>query len=150
MVWFPLPVLQSGNFFQSSKQSTERMEISTLDSRWWKNGGQWNLFHWRIIDDEDKGYITIWQKLYFKNCNKVPYFYYNVLLWIWTSKVVLMVKNWLANAGDRRDVGSIHGLGRYPGGGNGNPLQYSCRENPMDRGVWQVAHHEDCSPWGCK
>ena len=42
------------------------------------------------------------------------------------------------NAGDTGDSGSIPGLGRYPGGGNGNPLQYSCLENPMDRGAWQA------------
>ena len=47
-----------------------------------------------------------------------------------------MVKNPPANAGDTRDVGSIPGLERSPGGGNGNPLQYSCLENPTDRGVW--------------
>ena len=48
--------------------------------------------------------------------------------------MVLVVKNPLANAGDlRRDTGSIPGLGRSPGGGNGNPLQYSCLENPMAR-----------------
>ena len=47
-----------------------------------------------------------------------------------------MVKNLPASAGDTRDIGSIPGLGRYPGGGNGNPLQYSCLENPMDRGAW--------------
>ena len=52
-----------------------------------------------------------------------------------------MVKNWLANAGDRRDVGSIHGLGRYPGGGNGNSLQYSYLENTMDRGAWRATVH---------
>ena len=52
-----------------------------------------------------------------------------------------MVKNSLANAGDIRDVGSISGLGRSPGGGNGNPLQYSCLENPMDRGVWLATVH---------
>ena len=46
-----------------------------------------------------------------------------------------MVKNLPANAGDLRDVGSIPGLGRSTGGGNGNPLQYSCLENHMDRGV---------------
>ena len=46
-----------------------------------------------------------------------------------------MVKNPPANAGD---TGSIPGLGRSPGEGNGNPLQYSCRENPLDRGVWQA------------
>ena len=47
-----------------------------------------------------------------------------------------MVKNWTANAEDIRDMGSVPGLGRSPGGGYGNPLQYSCLENLMDRGVW--------------
>ena len=45
-----------------------------------------------------------------------------------------VVKNSPANAGDKRDMGSVSGLGRSPGGGNGNSLQYSCLENPMDRG----------------
>ena len=49
-----------------------------------------------------------------------------------------MVKSPPANAGDRRDMGSIPGLGRSPGGGKGCPLQYSSLENPMDRGAWQV------------
>ena len=52
-----------------------------------------------------------------------------------------MVKNLSANAGDIRDVGSIPGLGRSPGGGHGNPLQYSCLENPTDRGAWQATVH---------
>ena len=52
-----------------------------------------------------------------------------------------MVKNLPANAGDIRDEGSIPGLGRSPGGGNGNSLQYSCLENPMDRGAWQATIH---------
>ena len=51
------------------------------------------------------------------------------------SKVVLMVKNPPANAGDIRDMGSVPGSGRSPGGGHGNPLKYSCLENPMDRGA---------------
>ena len=46
-----------------------------------------------------------------------------------------MVKNLPANAGDVRDTGSFPGAGRSPGGGHGNPLQYSCLENPMDRGA---------------
>ena len=52
-----------------------------------------------------------------------------------------VVKSLPASAGDERDVGLIPGWGRYPGGGNGNPLQYSCRENPMDRGAWWAAVH---------
>ena len=49
-----------------------------------------------------------------------------------------MGKESTCNAGDIRDVGSIPGLGRSPGGGHDNPLQYSCLENPMDRGAWKV------------
>ena len=55
--------------------------------------------------------------------------------------VVLIVKNLPANAGDIRDACSIPGLGRSPGEGNGNPLQYSCLENPMDRGAWWFTVH---------
>ena len=50
--------------------------------------------------------------------------------------MVLVLKNPPANAGDVRDKGLVPGSGRFPGGGNGNPLQYSCPENPMDRGAW--------------
>ena len=49
-----------------------------------------------------------------------------------------VVKNPLANAGDTGDTVSIPGLGRSPRGGNGNPLQYSCLENPTDRGAWRA------------
>ena len=52
------------------------------------------------------------------------------------SQVALGVKNPPANAGDIGDVDSIPGLGRLPGGGHENPLQYSCLENPMDRGAY--------------
>ena len=48
-----------------------------------------------------------------------------------------MVKNLPANAGDTGDMGLVPGLGTSPGVGNGNPLQYSCLENSMDRGAWQ-------------
>ena len=50
----------------------------------------------------------------------------------------LVVKNLPTNAGDIRDAGVIPGLGRSPGGGNGNLLQFSCLGNPMDRGTWQA------------
>ena len=52
-----------------------------------------------------------------------------------------MVKNLPANAGDVREVGSIPGWGRSPVGQQGNPLQYSCLENPMHRGAWQATVH---------
>ena len=47
-----------------------------------------------------------------------------------------MVKKASTNAGDIKDVGSIPGLGKFPGGAHGSPLQYSCLESPMDRGAW--------------
>ena len=53
-----------------------------------------------------------------------------------------MVKNLSENAGDVRDTGLIRGSRRSPGGGHGNPLQYSCLENSMDRGAWQATIHK--------
>ena len=55
---------------------------------------------------------------------------------MWTSQVVLVIKNLPANAGDTRDVGLVPGSGRSLGEGNGNPLQYSCLKNSMDREAW--------------
>ena len=52
-----------------------------------------------------------------------------------------MIKKLPANVGDPGDAVSIPGLGRSPGGGHGNPVQYSCLENPMDRGAWQATVH---------
>ena len=56
-------------------------------------------------------------------------------------------KNLPAIAGDIRDVGSIPGSGRSPGEGHGNPLQYPCLENPMDRGAWQATVHRAAKSW---
>ena len=55
--------------------------------------------------------------------------------------MMLVVKNPPANAGGLRDAGSIPGLGRSPGEGHGNPLQYSCLENPRDGGAWWATVH---------
>ena len=52
-----------------------------------------------------------------------------------------VIRNLPASAGDVREVGSIPGWGSSSRGGNGNPLQYSCLENPMDRGAWWAAVH---------
>ena len=63
------------------------------------------------------------------------------------SQVALVVKNPPANSGDIRDVGLVSGLGRSPGGEHGNPLQYSCLENPMDRGAWRAIVHRVAKSW---
>ena len=60
---------------------------------------------------------------------------------IQASQMALVAKNLPANAGDIRDEGSVPQLGRSPGEGNGNPLQYSCLENPMNRGAWRATVH---------
>ena len=68
-----------------------------------------------------------------------------ILKQIWAGMVVLVVKNPPGNAGNIRDVGLIPESGRSPGGGHGNPLQYSCLENPHGQ-----RRLEDYSPWGHK
>ena len=62
--------------------------------------------------------------------------FYSHMLPVWASQVGLVVKNLPANAGNIMRSGSISGTGRSLGEGNGNPLQYFCLENPMDRGAW--------------
>ena len=61
--------------------------------------------------------------------------------------MALGVKNLPTNAGEIRDAGLIPGLGRSPGRGNGNPLQYSCLENPMDREAWRAIVHRTTKSW---
>ena len=64
-----------------------------------------------------------------------------------TSQVGLGGKNMTASAGDIREAGSVLGLGRSPGGGYVNPLQYSCLENPMDRGAWLDTVYRVTKSW---
>ena len=59
----------------------------------------------------------------------------------WASLAARVVKNPPPNAGGARDTGSLPGLGRYPGIGNGSPLQFFCLEDSMDRGIWQALVH---------
>ena len=63
------------------------------------------------------------------------------------SQLVSVVKNLPANAGDIIDTGLIPGSGRSPGGGHGNPLLYSCLENPKDREAWQAIVHRVAKSW---
>ena len=62
----------------------------------------------------------------------------------WPSPVAQMIKYLPVNAGD---AGSIPGSGRFPGGGNGNPLQYSCLENSKGGGIWQATIHGSQKSW---
>ena len=64
---------------------------------------------------------------------------FKAFVWEWPGGSV--VKNLPVDAGDTGDSSSIHGWERSPGGGNGNPLQYSCLENPMERGTWLATIH---------
>ena len=69
---------------------------------------------------------------------------FQTLYFIWGFPGGLMVKNLPTNA---KDMGLIPGLGRFLGEGNGNPLQYSCLENPLNRGAWQAAAHGVAKNW---
>ena len=66
---------------------------------------------------------------------------------MFSSQVMLVVKNPPASAGDARDMGSIPGSGRSPGEEHDNLLQYSCLENPMDRGTWWATVHGVTRSW---
>ena len=69
------------------------------------------------------------------------YLFYWSIIALGASQVAQVVKNPPANAGDAGDAGSTPGLGRSPGEGNGNPLQYSCLESPVDGGAWEAIVH---------
>ena len=69
------------------------------------------------------------------------FFHTGIMITPVASQVALVVKNPSANAGDVRDLSLIPGSGRSPGGGRANLLQYTCLENPMDRGAWRATVH---------
>ena len=83
--------------------------------------------------------LPTFQSLLFDLCTIPKFLSYT---WQEASQEVLMVKNLSASEGDIRDLGLIPGLGSSCGGGYGNPLWYSCLENPMDRGAWWVTVHK--------
>ena len=93
-----------------------------------------SVLAWRIPWTEEPG-IGSQSRTVLKRPNTHPIYA------SWASQVVLMVKNSPTNAVHIRDVGSILWSGRSPGGGHSNPLQYSCLENPMDRGAWRATVH---------
>ena len=84
------------------------------------------------------------RRLYFLLCIFLPFLHTSVhhrCFEFWVSQVILVVKNLPISAGDLRDVCSVPGLGRSCGGGHSNPIQYSCLEDPMDRGTWLATVH---------
>ena len=92
-----------------------------------------NLSHINLILDQPEELGT--EKFCFFLTKCIDYQSSIIQLSRWASQVALVVKNLPVNEADVRDVGLIPGLGRSPGGRYGNPLQYSCLENPMDRGA---------------
>ena len=110
-----------------------------------------------LISSQSKGLSRV-----FSNTTVQKHQFFSVQLSLWysshihTSQVVLVVKNPPDNAEDIRDMGSIPGLGRSPGEGNGNPLWYSCLENSMNGGAWWAMVHQvtksrtQPSDWVCK
>ena len=97
-------------------------------------------FSWhcgRLPDLPDLNFQILWRVVIFSMPIRLPR----------ASQVVLVIKNPPTNARDVRDTGSIPELGRFPEGGNDNPLQYSCVENPMDRGAWWATVHRDTKSW---
>ena len=82
--------------------------------------------------------ICLTAKLFQKNRSSL---YYHQICQAWASRLALVVKNLPVNAGDIRDVGAMPGSGRSPEGEYGNELQYSCLENPMDRGAQRATVH---------
>ena len=92
--------------------------------------------HAHILNDSKDFFLSFSCTRWERSC------YTSWLIWeVITGSVALVVKNPLANAGDIRDAGSVPGSGRSPGGWYGNPLQYSCLENCMDRGVHKATVH---------
>ena len=105
-------------------------------------GSNSSLLHWQVdslpLSHQGRPHICVYTYIYIYIQNLI---FYCRLLDIWASQVALVVKNPPANAGDIRDSSLIPGSGRSPGEGNGNPLQYSCLENSMNRGAWWATVH---------
>ena len=105
---------------------------------------------WKHRKGRSRSILSIWWPVPAKEPHSQkswPPWYIFLLLLIRASQVVLVVQNLPVNAGDIRNIGSIPGWGRSPGEGHGNPLQYLCLQNPMDRGAWRVMVHRVTKSW---
>ena len=95
--------------------------------------------------------LLLTRNIYRRNWSALVYTNHLILSGVpstmWTSRVLLVLKNPPTNPRDVRNLGSIPGLGRYPEGGHGNPFRYSCLDNPTDRGAWRAADRWVAKNW---
>ena len=139
------------SFSRGSSHPRDRTHVSCI--------GTWILYHW-ATREAPKGSMAKWdlRRCAQHRCQGQGWNYCRVmgcgclsrrvlrsslllLMTVRASQVALGLKSMPANVGDVRDMGSIPRLGRSPGGGSGNPLQCSCLENTMDRGIWWATVH---------
>ena len=97
------------------------------------------MLHWQILKDFiPSDHLCVFFQLIQLDLNRIE----GCLSFIMGAfGMTVVIKNLPANTEDIRDVGSVPGLGRFSGEGNGNLLQYSCLENPIDKGAWQATVH---------
>ena len=138
--WACIPLHMLINKKKISMQNSNQLvdELLLAD----KLPANWLYFTFCVSPERWKGiyiYITFWYSFNFFVIWRLVAVSWHINFWTSkarASQVVLVVKKLPANAGDLRVTGLIPGLGRSPGGGHGNPFQYSCLENPMDREAW--------------
>ena len=97
------------------------------------------MLHWQILKDFiPSDHLCVFFQLIQLDLNRIE----GCLSFIMGAfGMTVVIKNLPSNTEDIRDVGSVPGLGRFSGEGNGNSLQYSCLENPIDKGAWQATVH---------
>ena len=119
-----------------------RLGCSAVHIIFLDQGSNLCVWHWQVVSYslylQGRPIFNFWWiSIFFSVVAAPPYIPTNSV----GFQVVLVVKNLPANAGDLRDMDSIPGSGRYPGGGHSNLLQCSCLENPIIRGAWWAAVH---------
>ena len=157
--WWTWVWPSSGSWWWTGKPGM----LQSMGSQSWTQLSHWTELNWPCMCEFISGLSIVFHWSVFilipcwlpQLCNMVwnkawrPYCSYCIFHTPWASQVVLVVKNLPANEGDVRETSSIPGLGRSPGGQGGNSLQYSCLENPRDKGVWRATVHgvAQCQTW---
>ena len=122
------------------EESDRTKQLSTAQPN--TEGNQfWYIMYILCICLKPAYFKWVWRSLDLISSSLNIFLMAKVLTSLGALQVAWVVKNLPANTGDVKDAGLILGSGRCSGGGHGNPLQYSCLENPMDRGAWQAMGH---------